>query len=781
MSRTPTPLWRALLALLVAAALWGPLPARAQPAVSLAATPAFEGNYTPGTWLPIDVRLSNAGPPLNATVAAALPDSPFRNVQLVELPTGAEKQLTLYVAMEQSARAVRLTVEQGATLLAEQELALRPRPDERLLGVLAAGELRLSLPRREDLASLPFTTVTMTPGALPERAAGLGSLALLLISGVPADALGAPQAEALLGWVAAGGHLVLGGGPEAARSVAGLPPPLQPAAIGAEAQVPDEALAALTASEGPGPLPGVALAPAPDAQPFGDGAAPAWVTRRVGQGAVTQLAFDPGLPAIQGWAGAPQFWDRLLRPPTLVSTPLGLQPRADAIQEQILSGALTNLPALSLPPSDVIFAILALYAVLVGPGLALLLRRYDRQAWAWAAVPALALLTGAAVFGLALALRADQRVINQLSLVELVGEGRARARTYVGALAPQDQTLAAALAAPALVRPVRGASGTYGAVGGARGDISQEAPAADLNVEAWQLQGLMAESQLPLEGVVAVLAVGPAGPRVELRNDSGQTLRGAVAVYGEQVVFLGDLRPAERLQALWPAQPPSAEEVPRGTPLSYLVLREELDAGRGAGQAPDRAVLAREALINAAVARGSAGFDEGPLVMAWLDRSPLAFDLDLDGAASQATTLLVLRPTVGGSGPVELPQGWLRPDLTAGGRAPCNGELGAGVPAAPAPPTGAMRLPDGLAAMRAEAIPLTLESSGRWPNAGVTTELFDWARGAWVAQSFDGPGDLALPDAGPYLLGGQLLLRLSGPIENAQCIYATAAVRGTLP
>lgn len=780
MNRSATTLWRAIAALLVAATLGFPLPTRAQPGVTLAATPAFEGNYTPGAWLPIEVRLRNDGPPVVATVAVAQPDAPFRNVQTVELPTGAEKQLTLYAAMEESSRALRLTVEDGDAVLAEQELAVRPRVDERLLGVLAAGELQLSLPRREDMDALPFTTVRLTPEGMPERAAGLSSLSLLLLSGAPADALSATQREALLGWVASGGHLVLGGGAEAARAVAGLPPQLQPAALGAATEVPDAALGALAAGEGPGPLPGVALAPAPDAQAFGDGAAPAWVTRRVGQGAVTQLAFDPGLPALGSWPGTPQFWDRLLRPPTMVSTPFGLQPRADAIQEQILAGALTNLPALSLPPSDVIFAILALYAVLVGPGLALLLRRYDRQAWGWVAVPALALGTSAAVFGLAIALRADQRVISQISLVELVGGGQARARTYVGALSPQSQTLAAELTAPALVRPVRGASGTYGTVGGARGDLSQESAAADLSLEAWQLQGLLAEGQLPLEGIVAELSVGPGGPRVELRNDSAQTLRGAVAVYGELVAFLGDLRPAERLQAVWPAAP-SEEDVPRGTPISYLVLREELDAGRRAGQAPSRAVLAREALINAAVARGSAGFDEGPLVLAWLDQSPLAFDLDLTGAASQSTTLLVLRPTVRGGGPVELPRGWLRPDLTAGGRAPCNGDLGAGVRASPAPVTIAMRLPDGLAALRAEAITLTLESAGRWPNAGVTTEVFDWARSEWVAQSFDGPGDLTLPEAGPYLLGGQLMLRLSGPIENAQCLYAAATVRGSMP
>lgn len=779
MTAPRTPARWILLVFAAVALLLLPGPTYSQSAVTLTAVAAFEGNYLPGAWLPVEVRLSNGGPAVQALVTATLPDSTFRNVQSVELPTGSEKSLTLYVAMEQASRELRLSVEADGSVLAAQDLEVRPRADERMLGLLAPASLQLSLPRRQDLPSLPFTTVSLTPGALPARAEGLSSLSLLLISGAPSEALTQAQIDALLGWVHAGGHLLLGGDPATAQGLAGLPPALQPATVGPAAQISDAPLAALAETTGPGPLPGALLTPAGDARVVGPAEAPAWVTRRVGQGAVTQLAFDPGLPALATWAGAPQFWNQLLRPPTLVSTPLGLQPRADVIQEQIIAGALTSLPAVSLPPANLLFAILAAYAVLVGPGLALLLRRYDRQAWAWAAVPAMALATGALAFGLAFTLRADQRVINQLSLVEAVDAGQARARTYLAALSPQTQTLAAELGLPALVRPVRGASGAYGTVGGSRGDIVQETSGVGLNIDAWQLQGVLAESQLPLAGFSAELVAGPDGPRVELRNESDQPLRGVVAVYGERVAFLGDLRPGERLTAVWPGEP--LGETPRGTPISYLVLGEALDAGREAGQAPDRRVLAQEALINAAVARGSAGFDDGPMVLGWMERSPLDFAVEADGAALQETTLLVLRPTIGGSGPVSLPEGWLRPDLAALGGAPCNSELGAGIPTASPPITVPMRLPDGLNALRAETLKLTLVSAGRWPNVGVTTELYDWDQGQWVEQEFDGPGDLELAAAGPYLRGGELLLRLDGPTGPAQCLYVSAEVQGALP
>lgn len=752
-------------------------PARSQGALEVTVVPAFEGNYTPGAWLPVTVRLRNAGAPATAIVAAALPDAPFRNLQPVELAAGAEKQLTLYVAMEQATRELRLTVTSGGALVFEQELAVRPRTNERMLGILASQNPGLNLPRRQDLTEQPFTSVSLDLATFPDHAAGLSSLGLLLLSDVSTAELSQGQREALLGWVSAGGHLIIGGGPTAARTLAGLAPQLQPAALGGDAQIGDQPLAALAGAEGPGPLPGVLLAPGPEAIAGSQGEPPAWATRQLGVGAVTQLAFDPGLPALAAWPGAPQFWDRLLRPPLLTSSPFGLQPGVDSLQEGILAGALTATPTINLPPADLIFGLLALYAVVVGPGLALLLRRADRQALSWIAVPALALVTGALIFGLAFGLRADQRVFNQLTLVEGLGGGQARVRSFVGGLVPQSETMIADTTSAALARPVRGATGQYGGVSGAGGDLAQLGGAVELNLEAWRLQGLFVDGQAALAGIDAELTVAAGQPGVVLRNTGELTLREAVAVYGEQLVRLGDVGPGGEAAAVWPQEP---AELPRGTPISALVLQEELAAGQGPGRAPDRAVLAREALINAAVARGQVS-DDGPFVLAWLDSSPLPFALRSAGAASRETTLLVLRPTLGGSGPVTLPAGWLRADLRSDGRSPCFGEQGAGITIGNAPLTVRLALPPALGLLQAEGLTLTLDSTDPWPNAGVTTSLYDWTSGAWVEQEFDGPGDLAVAEPAAYVRGGELLLRLDGLIPQARCLYAQASLQGRLP
>jgi len=764
----------ALIALLLAPRA----PARAQAGLELTAVPAFEGNYLPGAWLPIQVRLKNTGPARVVDVAAAIANVSFRNTAQVDLPAGAEKQIVLYAAMEQEVRSLRITVEEEDAVLAAQDLAVRPRAGERLLALASSGDLRLSLPRRQESSALPFTVIRLPLAEIPEAAAGLSSLSLLILADAPTEELGPTQRQALLGWVSAGGHLVLGGGPTAARTLAGLPPELRPATLGAAVETPDASLAALAGAPGPGALPGVLLTPVPDARAALERDPPAWVQRPVGVGMVTQLAFDPGAPELVAWEAAPRFWDQLLRSPILAASPLGSLPGIDPYQEGILAGALSATPTVNLPPDGALFGLLAIYTVLIGPGLALLLRRFDAQALMWLAAPALALVTGAAVFGLALALRTDQRVVHQLSLVEVIGDGQARARTLTGVLTPRQQAFEAMLETGGLARPVRSTTGQYGGVIGVGGDLAQDGEKLAFDVTPWQLQGLLVERQVALPGVTARLTLQNGQLAVEVDNPGPWTLRDVVAAYGEHLARLGDVAPGTRATQVWPAT--IAPGARRGTPISYLVLRDDLEAGRGPGQVPDRAALVREALINAATTRGVAS-DAGPVALAWLERSPLPVRVEAPGAAWRETSLLVLRPLFEGSGPVTLPPGWMRPDLAANGHLACTGDQGAGIAVTAEPLTVLLRLPPGMGRFRAEELTLTLDSAGRWPNAGLTTVLFDWTARRWVEQDFDGPGDLRVANPAAYLRDGQLLIRFYGRITEARCLYVDASLQGVLP
>lgn len=770
-----------LIALLILALGLAGVPHRAlaQDAIELAVTPAFEGNYAPYRWLPLSIVLRNPGPATQVTLAAALPNAISRNTLAVDLPGGAEQRVTLYVAMDGDAREVRVSAEGGGAALAEQSIAVRPRSGERLLGVVSPQPLNLNLPLRQNLTALPFLSFPLEPAALPDQPLGLSSLSLLLLNGVPAEQLRPAQISALTAWVRNGGHLIIGGPPGV--SLAGLPAELTAATVGAPAQLQPAPLAEYAGAPAPAQLAGVTLQPALDALSFGAAGAPLWAQRSLGYGRITQLAFDPGQAVLREWPGAPALWDRLLRPPQIYRTPYGDDTTPDLIREQIIASAVGQLPPVALPDAGPLFAMLALYAILIGPGMALLLRQVDRQSLGWVVLPAAALV----VFGigtlLALGGRSDQRIVTQVTLVEQVDGSTARARTALGIITPRSERFPVTIDPAALVRAIPPGAGPFGPITAAQGDLPQESGQLAVDVERWSVQGLFAEALVPLPALEATVTLGDEAIQVQVQNTTGRQLRGVVVAYAGALVEIGDLAPTEIAGATWPPPLPANAARAAAPPLSSQVLGDELEAGRAAGGGTDRRLLVREALITAAVGRGNVADDPGPLVLAWIDQSPLPFAVQADGAATQQISLLIARPRLTGTGPAFIPPGWMRLELSEQQRAACDSPLGLGVGASSAPITLSLALPPDLAPFRATDMTFELQSGQEWPIAGVTTEIYDWQAQRWVDQNFDGPGDLPVSPAAQYLLGGRAQLRLSGRIVEAGCIGVEARMRGEMP
>lgn len=751
------------------------------------AAPAFAGNYVPGTWLPLTVALRNTGPDMTVLLRAIPRDAAVSYTLAVDMPRGARKEVVLYVPMEAEQRRLRLVAEQAGRVVAEQQLEVRPRVDERLLGVLAEQQPPLALPRRQDMGrqQRPFVRLELSAASLPDNPLGLRSLALVLVHDLSGTPLRAEQQQMLLDWVAGGGHLIVSGGAQVRNLSANLPPLLQPAAIGDSVALDAELAARFArASTGPEQLPGVVLQPAANAFTYGPAGAPLWVQRSVGDGQITQLAFDPGLPQLQEWGAAPAFWDRLLQPALLVPGPFGAQTSYDVAREQALTSAVPHIPAQNLPAFQVLFGILLGYAVLVGPVLALLLRRLNRQEWGWVLIPLLALSSAGLTLGLAFAFRADQRVVSHVMLVEQHHTGRAYVRSLMGLLDVRDRDAVALDVDPrALVRPLRSASGAFGDVSGSSGQFAQQIDTLRIRSERWQLQGVLAQAYQPMPDLDARIELDEATIRAYVRNTTSQPLEGVVVVYQRQVARIGNLAPGEEGRAEWPYDASGPEPPPPGTSLSNVVLAEErarIDAASGLA---DRRTLARLLLVGAATNEGP--FDSfEPRVLAWMpEYAPLVMNAT-PGAAINQTALLAAPVDIIGNGVVKLPPDWLVPDPGIEGNTTCSASGTRGIALSAMPGeyvTVSLRLPPDLAMITADEITLTLDSQRDWPNTGVTTELFDWEQERWRDYNFDGPGDLLLEDAAPFLQQGVLRLRLGGRIGEGGCLLLSSQVNGRLP
>ncbi len=321
----------ALLALVLVLGLGMALPAAAAPApqpagLTMTVQPAYGGYYKLGEWFPIQVTLSNTGATFDGAVQVDAIGTGSDAVvatysRPVSLPAPARKQITLYTyaASYQHALAVRL-VQDGRTVL-QQQATLTPLNDAFLLGVVSdQPDLLNALSGTSQGAAgaaQPVTVAHLAPADLPESATALADLDALVVAGTDTSRLSAAARQALGGWVAGGGLLVVAGGTTGSATAAGLAD-LLPATVGDPGSAADLAALGTFAKAAAPPASGV---PVSALQPIaargaavlaGTPAQPLIVQRALGSGAVVVLAVDPGQPPFPGWSGAPQFWAQVL-------------------------------------------------------------------------------------------------------------------------------------------------------------------------------------------------------------------------------------------------------------------------------------------------------------------------------------------------------------------------------------------------------------------------------------------------------------------------------------
>ena len=203
-----------------------------------------------------------------------------------------------------------------------------------------------------------------TAADLPDRAAGYdGVSAFLLRSDAPIEALTEAQTDALRGWVAGGGHLIVCGGPDATRFGAAFFSGLLPATVSASSTS-----GALTLT--PKPLPGVRVL---QSGPGG----PQIVSGPYGAGTVTLTAFDSTATAYRtANQTLPPVWQTLLltQPASAASVLAVTAAREEngnaayyGSSLPLLSEAVMRGPSLDAPGTSVIAVFLLVYLIVLVP------------------------------------------------------------------------------------------------------------------------------------------------------------------------------------------------------------------------------------------------------------------------------------------------------------------------------------------------------------------------------------------------------------------------------
>lgn len=662
-----------------------PLRAQEQAPLLIEARALYDGTSKYGEWLPVVVGLQNNGTDIRGRVQVRIQGSGNQEgiyAQPLELPRGARKEVTIYTIPNNFAR--RLLVEfvpegnAADEAVVTTEVEITPVRNISFMaaaitgggqGLQALGGINFRGERRDDRAIL----VPLTLETLPDRPEALRTLDLLILTGVDTSSLTPRQQAALEQYVVLGGMLVLGGGADANRVLAGIPESLHPVSLVNEVKL--DALESLNYLTGEpvrvnGPFPAAqAVALRDSLIRLYESTLPLIVEREVGHGAVFWLALDPSLTPFDAWTGVEEFWLALLA--ERARYPLDLPP--DAAPRQFINyelySAVQNLPSLDLPQLQLLIPLLIIYILMVGPVNYFILRRRKRLELAWVTIPIVTFLFSLGAYWLGFQLRGSDIIVNQVAVVEAIPASEAAyIRSMIGLFSPRWDSYDLFVEGNALLSPAELVSDPYNNNANASrsgGILMQGEPSfvQDMNINQWSMQTVMAES-LAISGYGFEAELQTADNKLSgsISNGSDYLWKDVVIVLGHEYVELGDI-PAGSSKEV---KLPYSQEIKQ---LNSRSLPEELYPYNYDPNNLYREQEVRRQVLSSLYDNGSGSTSispiansRSPVLLAWLDEPSLEVTINNTIFPNQLSTTLLYAelPMRFGKGEISLPQGMIR-------------------------------------------------------------------------------------------------------------------------
>lgn len=540
--------------LLICLCLLYALPVMAAPSVEMKAEAAGGGRIRTSGWVTIMVDLTNLGGETEADLVATQTGGAMwggagstpEYVVPLTLPAGGKKRVPIEMPAT-GGGLIKVQLRAGGTVIQQQDVQLMGiAQDTLLVGLLSDDELGVpALARLGGGREGASQVARLNAATFPASGALLEPYDILALSRFDTGSMSREQMQALEAWVARGGTLLVGGGPEWKRSFAALPPSLVPVQVTGVSDVDLSGLGTIAgqsitgkaaASVGQSPR-GEVLASA--------GTTPLVVVNRVGSGKVVYLAADPSLEPLAGWAGLPDLLDRLLTG----------RVRSDYVdpgnRDNMMMNALQQLPGLGLPSPWLLGGLLTGYLLLVGPLSYWVLKRKDRREWLWATVPILSLGFVGAVYGVGFSKQVNM-ISNLITITELSpGAEAASLTSYVGVYAPSRNRLDVDLGAARLVKPLFTFTGREGERS-TRIIHGEKTTVQMLDLNNYSMKGFSVEQDAAVKGGVELteVTVDDAGKLTgKLINRLDQNLRNVRITAGGSWAELDTLAPGQTSSA----------------------------------------------------------------------------------------------------------------------------------------------------------------------------------------------------------------------------------------
>ncbi len=806
--------FRVIVAIVLSLSIWlyagsqaiaqSPTPPPTLP-IQLNASPAFQGQFKYGEWLPVWVEITNSGPDLNAEIQ--IPVSGGGGTMIftspVELPAGAHKRLLVYVLPNNYSRQLSVELVADKQLLVSQKISIHPNPNVTYLVGLAAperGALALINGIKPSGIERSKVLVDFVLSELPDKPEGLRSFDLLVINNLDTSKVTPEQNQALESWVNQGGRLIIGGGAGATLTTSGLSKNLFPADIQSSDEI--DTLPGLEKYAGddkpiliPGPFVAAKIESASGRALVEQAGFPLVEEWMVGKGSVDFIALDPAVAPFDAWNGSGAFWQNLLAPSAVYPEWI---PTDISSRQQFASNmpyALSNLPMLELPSASWLALMLGFYIIIVGPINYLVLRRIKRLHLAWISIPAITVFFSIASFLLGYALHGTDIFVNKISVIQVEAGGSAQVDSYIGVFSPAQTAYEVEIRDAGLISPLspfydpwNSAGNPGSALSGRSMSLVQGNPAyvRGLSIDQWSMQSFMSEgTMLDFGTFQSSLDVKNDQLVGTIRNTTNYNLTDCFVVLGNKFTALGDLAPGAEANIELELSSLGAPNF--SSPLSYAMFEKELNGTVTSDvrrQAEARRsiienLFERTTPIKSASSLGgiSSNLSQVPMFLGWLDQAPPQVKI-FGAEPAQKTTALVMTPLAydlfESAGLITLPPGLVPGKLTTTPRdgGSCGSAGATAVYISRGEAIFEFTIPPEASRLQAKNLKLAL-----WTDSGVFStpivELMNWQSAEWIKLGGVSQGVNLIPGATQLVRSdGTIQVRLSS--DGAQSCYYLA-------
>lgn len=501
----------------------------------------LQGHARIGSWLAIEVRLRNSGPSVVGELRLqGGAQGGTRFSMPVDLPNTSDKTFVLHAQPPSFGQQIEVLLQVGDQTVARKKVAFTLHdPNQLTIGVVAQGPAiigGLALPAGQN--NVVPVVISLAPSDLPERIEAWSALDRLIWQDVDSNVLSKEQLAGLRGWIAMGGRLIIAGGSAGPSVLSGFPDDILPfrptTTIDVARGSLTSLLGALPSNAADVPALAGALARGRPLATSGDRVFAA--DAPYGNGSVSIVGIDPSVGWIAASKSATTLWRNLVPPRS--GGAIGTND-----DSQIVS-AVSEVPALSLPPIGGLLLLLLGYIGLIGPLNYIVLRRLDRREWAWVTMPILIAIFAVGAYAFGSALRGSDVIVNQVAIVRGAPDAaEGTAQVYMGVFSPTRGTYQVSVPGGALLSaPVVG--DFFGGQGASLDVVQgQTARIRDLSVSFGSLRTVRAESAVQVPRIHAELQLVDGVLEGTIRNDSKQILEAPAIVLGANARILEDLAP----------------------------------------------------------------------------------------------------------------------------------------------------------------------------------------------------------------------------------------------